>query len=109
MDAGTLSFDPDELTIQDMEDFEEASGVPFEDAMTERVVIDPVTKRPVLDARGRPEKAVQMPVKVLKALVWIIRRSEDPSFTLEAAGKMKIRELALLTPAEADADAEGKD
>ena len=79
MEAEKLAFDPDALTIGDLEDFEDVVGKPFAEIF-----------------RGTgPNGEVEMPAKALKALVWIVRRKEDPSFTLEAARNVRIGAIEI--------------
>ena len=58
----------DELTIAEIVEIEERTGLPF-DAIT-----DP----------SKPKG------KILQALAWVSKRKTDPSFTWEQAGELKI-------------------
>lgn len=67
----------EDLTLGDIEDFEAAGGVP----MT------------ALADGG------QLPFKAVIALVWVIRRQQEPDFTLEDARRLRMAELeSLLAP-----------
>lgn len=37
-----------------------------------------------------------MPARALRAFVWILRRREDPSYTFEQAGDVRVGELGEL-------------
>ncbi len=68
MSDDTLNFDINELTIAEVVEIEEMTGMPF-------------------DAMGDPEKPKG---KMLQALAFISKRREDPKFTWEDAGALKI-------------------
>jgi hypothetical protein len=75
----TLKFNPDDITIGDLEDFEEITGRSMDDVFA-------------FDAGGKPTK-VDVDSKTMKALVFIIKRQSDPSFTLEQARDVKLGAL----------------
>lgn len=65
-----------DLTISEMEEIEDATGMPFGD------ILDPEKPRSGL----------------LKHLAFVLKRKEDPNFTLAQAGQMKMEEITdLLT------------
>ena len=64
----TLNFDINDLTIAEIVEIEELTGMPF-------------------DARGDASKPKG---KMLQALAFITKRRADPSFTYEQAGSLKI-------------------
>lgn len=66
-----LTINLEKLTLRDLADFEEKSGMPFGDVGTGKA----------------------LPAQALWALVWVAQRREDPSFTYEAAGDLEITEL----------------
>lgn len=69
-----LKLDPNSLTVGDLIDFEAATGEKWSDVF----------------------KSNQQPSgNALAALVWILGRRDDPSFTLEAARDVKVTELAF--------------
>lgn len=76
-----LRFSVDSITVGDMEDIEEATGKPFGE------IINQLTST---------NGSLSVPVKTLKALVWIIYRQEHPDFTLDDARKIKVSELELV-------------
>ena len=69
-----LNLNIDDLTIEDVVDLEEKSG------LTASELFGP-------DGDEKPRG------RALQALVWICVRRDDPSFTFEDAGKMKFAEL----------------
>lgn len=79
--AVVLHVDPDDLTIGELEDFEEIVGKPLDEAL----VLDAKTKQPRISA------------KVLKAFIFIVYRRANPDFTLEQARAVKVSELQLGT------------
>lgn len=117
-----ITFDENTLTIGDLEDFEDAIGVELTEALKpvslrdeEGVVVrhdcanddHECSGDPCKDA-GRPVQTVKMTAKVLKGLVWIASRQDDPTFTLADARNVKVTELDIVrldeeseTPAEA--------
>lgn len=64
-----VDFDLDDLTVEEIEDIEEATGCSIDR----------------LFADDRPRG------KTLRAIAWIVKRREDPAFTFEQAGKVKIK------------------
>lgn len=97
--AEKLVVDPNSMTIGDLEDFEDACGMSMDKAFKSVVVRDEegnvVYDEP--DAKGirRPKTEVQVSAKVLKTLVWIVKRADNPEFTLDDARSVKISELEL--------------
>lgn len=71
-----VKLDFDSLSVGDLLDFEEKTGANLIETTTQM------------------EKTGQAPMKALVGLLWICRRSEDPSYSYEDARKMKITELA---------------
>ena len=67
MDAAT-EFDPNDLTLDEIEAFEDITDMPLDEAL------DKGTRK----------------AKVMKALAFILLRREDPNITLEDVGKMKL-------------------
>jgi hypothetical protein len=90
-----LTLDPDDLTIGELEDFEDTCGRSLEDLLRGEIqtddegntVRDPKTNRPVRVVRPR--------IKEIRCLVWIAKRRTHPDFTLEQARDVKIKELQL--------------
>lgn len=97
----TLNFDPNDLTIGDLEDFEDLTGSTFEEAFKAVPVRDDegnIEK----DSKGKPVKAMKVAAKTLKALVFIIYRKDDPDFTVEMARNVKITALNMTGGDDAD-------
>lgn len=91
-----LRFNENDLTIGDLEDFEEVVGQSMDE------VFSPKAKRDaegnfVLDDNGKPVYVTSPSPKALKALVWIIRRKDNPEFTLDDARGVKVTELELVS------------
>ena len=88
-----VDFDPNELTLEDAEDFEEYTGVPLAE-------IGELVKP---DAAGNA--TVAPPMKVITAMVWISGRMKDPSFTLAQARATKFGAIKFPAPPAAKAKA----
>lgn len=101
-----IRFDEDNLTIGDLEDFEDAVGVGLFEALSPKTVMGPDGKAE-RDEKGRPVKEVSLTAKALKALVWIVLRGERPGFSLDDARNIKVTALEMVESP--DADAEGND
>lgn len=87
-----LRFDPEDLSLGELEEFEEATGKPLDQAMSEQPVVD-ADGKPVRDKRGRPLRQVRMSMREVIALMWLIRRRDQPDFTLDDARKVKVADL----------------
>lgn len=70
----TIKLDPDELTLGDLDDFEEAVGKSFFECIANGATPSP---------------------KALMALVWITERKTDPTYTLEKARDVKVGSLDI--------------
>lgn len=100
MEKISLRIDPDELTIGDLEDFEEGVGLPLHEALKQVPIRDDEGKlvlgEPDEKGKQRPETEVKISAKALKHLVWIIKRSTDETFTLADARKVKVGALEIV-------------
>lgn len=96
-----LSINPDDMTLGDMEDFEDATGVSLSKALSPVPVLDENGNR-VLDDKGRPVKEANVTAKSLIALVWITTRRTNPEFTLADARNVKVTELEFVEQTEGD-------
>lgn len=105
MEKVNIKFDEDNLTLGDLEDFEDATGVELFDALKPVTVKDDDGK-PVRDEKGRPVQEVQLSAKSLKALVWIVLRAERPGFSLDDARNIKVAALEIV---DAGDESEGND
>lgn len=70
-----LTFDFDELTVGDIEDFEDACGIPIFEV-----------------------KQGSVPTKALAPLIWISERRNNPAFTLDDARKVRVSDLEYGDP-----------
>lgn len=76
-------FDFESLTISEVETIEQISGSPIDSLMDDKAL------------KG----------KSLKAIVFIIKKRDEPMFTLEDAGKLSFKEaMALLNASEEELD-----
>lgn len=82
-----LAFSLDSLTLGELEELEDRLGMGLEE-ITEAIG----------SGAGRS-------TKLLRALVWLTRRREDPSFTWEQAGEIRVVEVAAPRPQGAGAGA----
>jgi hypothetical protein len=103
--AIVLDIDPDELTIGDLEDFEEITGGTIQKVIKTVPELDANGDR-VFDEKGRPVMTSEVPAKAIRALVWITQRKLNPEFTLEDARNVRVSSLVLHAPSE---DEQGND
>lgn len=89
-----INFNEDDLTLGDMEDFENIAGQSLLDALAPKAIIGP-DGRPVRDEDGRPLSEVQVTAKALIGLVYITLRRDDPTFTVAQARNIKVGSLNL--------------
>jgi hypothetical protein len=92
-----LQLDPDDLTLGEMEEFEELSGRPLAKMMQGEIVRDE-EDQPLRDARGKVVREVDPRVRDVIALVFLAKRRENPDYTLDDARKVKVSELKLGNP-----------
>lgn len=83
--AAVLDFDPEDLTLDELEELEELLEGSLDGMLA-----------------GDAPKG-----KALKAIVWIMLRRDNPEATLEDAGRLKIRDIGLGVVTAGDADAKG--
>ena len=84
MAGEALRINPNDLTIGDLEDFEDICGMPFSEAFKTK-----------LDANGQDTGMAMVTAKALKAVVYVAKRKANPDFTLEDAAKVKVSELVM--------------
>lgn len=94
MEKIDLELNTDALTLGDLEDFEETVGKTIDEVVKPVPVYDEDGKR-VFDEKGRPEMTVKLSTKSLVALVWIVQRQKDQSFTLADARKVRVSSLVI--------------
>lgn len=75
MSAGEFTFDLDKVTVGDIVDIEETVGMPWDD------IVD-------MDVP---------PTKVVLAMLWVVRRRADPTFTLDDARQLPLSEVQSLS------------
>lgn len=90
-----IRFNPDEMTLGDLETFEEIVGKPLDEAITERVVRDPETNKPLRDEKGKPKREARAGAKAIVAMVYLTKRRDNPDYTLEDARAVKVSELVI--------------
>lgn len=81
--AETISLDPSKLTLDDLIEFEELVGKGLFEVL-------PSTEEEVRNYKPSP--------KAMRALVFLVKRQTDPSFTIEQAGKLTISDLEIAPP-----------
>jgi hypothetical protein len=96
-----LTLNPDDLSIGDLEDFEEITGKSLTDALRAKPVLDADGNR-TFDEKGRPLSEAQLSATVIKALVFLTKRRENPEFTLADARTVRVADLKFT-----ESDAEG--
>lgn len=90
-DTVALNFDPESLTIGQIEQLEDIAGTSLSDLVNQL-------------------QAGQYKAKTIKAIVFLLMSADDPNFTLEDASKMKLSTLLEgldLPPAAAPAGESG--
>lgn len=98
-----LRIDENELTLGDLEDFEDTVGASLMDALKQTPLKDEDGNK-VLDEKGRPQMQVNVSAKALKALVWITQRKVNPVFSLEDARNVRVAALELVEDAEGNGE-----
>lgn len=68
-----VKIDPEDMTLDELEELEDRIGGSFDEAF---------------DA-GKPK------VAVLKVIVWILRRRDEPALTLDDVGSVKLSDIDL--------------
>lgn len=77
MEAERLQLNLDDVSLGDIEDFEDYTGMSFA----------------VLDQVKDPEKAASMSAKVFTGMALLALRHENPDATIEEARKVKVSQL----------------
>lgn len=105
-----LKLSMDDLTLGDMEAFEEATGKDIMEVLKPRPVIDEVTGRPVKDPddpKGRPLMAAQVTSKAFIGLVYIAMRRENPDVTMADVKNMALSDIDFdIEQSEGDSEAD---
>lgn len=92
--GSVLAINPDDLTLGEMEEFEELSGRPLA-KLLQGDIVKGDDGRPILGKDGKPMREIDPRVKDMIALVFLAKRREDPAFTIEDARQIKVSELQL--------------
>jgi hypothetical protein len=96
--AEKLKLSMDDLTLEDMELFEEATGQDIMEVLKPRPVIDEETGKPVKDPddpKGRPLMEARVTTRAFVGLVYIALRRNNPDLTLAEAKKTKLNDIEL--------------
>lgn len=86
----------DDLTLGDMEAYEDATGCNLLEDLTPKPVIDPETKMPVKDPdddKGRPLMRVRISSATHTALIYLGLKREDPTVTIDQVRAMKLTDI----------------
>lgn len=89
-----VHWDPDEWTFEDLETFEEVTGLTLDEALRPGSFRDG-NGHLVKDSKGRPVKSLRLSAKTLMAITLIEKRKLDPDYTLAQAKKEKFESLSL--------------
>lgn len=93
-----ITLNMEDLTIGDMELFENATGESLLETLTPQPVIDKKTGRAVPDPddpKGRPLTEIKTGAKAFIGLIYIALHRDDPSVTPEFVRSMKMADLEL--------------
>jgi len=94
-----ISFGEADMTLGDMEEFEEITGKSFSEAMRRVKVIDPETGTQAIDpdpeAKGKGLWSYQMSMKGIGAVIYMALKKEDPSITMDQVRKMHLDDFEL--------------
>ncbi|WP_200209110.1 hypothetical protein [Micromonospora coerulea] len=96
-----LRINPDDLTLGDLEDFEDFTGKSIDEAIKPVPVLDDEGKR-TFDEKGRPEMTVKVSTKAIICLVWLTQRKANPDFTVADARNVKVTSLVVGGESEAE-------
>jgi len=94
MRGSVLAINPEDLTLGEMEEFEELSGRPLA-KMLQGDIVKGEDGRPMLGKDGKPLREIDPRVKDMIALVFLAKRRENPDFTIEDARGIKVSELQI--------------
>lgn len=97
-----ISLNENDMTLGDMEEFEDITGMSFSDAIKRVKVIDPETGMQMTDpdpaAKGAGLWENVMSMKGLVAMLYLTLRKEEPSITLADVRKMNFGEFEMEAP-----------
>lgn len=81
----TIDFDPEDLTLGEMEDIEEKAGVSFQQIVAQF-------------------EAQDMQTSTLRAVMWVLIRRLNPEYTFEDTRDLNVRDMSKLRVADDDSD-----
>lgn len=90
-----VSVSMDDLTWEEMEIFEDATGLVMSDAVKTEIVRDK-NGRPVPDPddpRGHPLKQVKMTSRALSGMIYVALLRDNPDLTYDEVKKMKVSDI----------------
>lgn len=96
-----IQFNEDDMTLGDMEEFEEIVGKTFSEAMKRVKVLDDDgnhMKDPDPEAKGKGLYTYTMSMKGMTAIVYLALRKEDPDITLADVRKLRMTDFELENP-----------
>jgi hypothetical protein len=88
-----LRLSVDDLSLGDMEAFEDATGKDIMEVLKPVPVIDEETGRPLKDPddpKGRPLMQAKVTTKAFVGLVYLALRRENPDLTIDDVRQMKL-------------------
>lgn len=110
-----VTLNIDDLSFEELEEFEDLTGTVMTDAIGSTIVRDPKTGRAVPDPddpKGKPLREVRMSAKTLGCFIYLGLHRTNPEITYPEVRKMKMADIDFeLTEnkEENEADSEGKD
>lgn len=92
-----LTVDQDELTLGDLETFEDIVGKSFDEAMKPTAVLDENgNKVPDPDSdKGKPLMTVKVSMKAFVAFIFLSERKKNPDITLDQVRSYKLADYDL--------------
>ena len=85
-----FKVDQDALEVRDLVDFKKITGVKWEDAFTPK---EKVVNGKAVIKDGQVVKEIEVEPEYLQALIFIVQRSSDETFTFEDAGRVKVADI----------------
>ncbi len=86
----------DDLTMEDVEAFEDATGLSLYDELAPKPVIDQKTGMPVKDPdddKGRPLLRAKLSARAHIGLIYLGLRRHDPSVDFDNVRRMRIKDI----------------
>lgn len=87
-----VSLNLDEMTLGDMEAFEDVTGKTFEELLAPKPVLDENGRKvpDPDDPKGRPLMETKMSMKALVGLAYVALRKENPDITIQQVRDMPL-------------------